>query len=61
MFYCDTSALMKLYVEELHTGLMHKTCAQSANISLSGQMTFCCFDKTLNNAARILGMKVLEL
>jgi predicted nucleic acid-binding protein len=36
-------------------------CAQSANIALSGQMTFCCFDKALNNAARVLGMKVLEL
>ncbi len=141
MFYCDTSALMKLYVEELHTELMRKTCdqsssilvsditwvemrsalalrirthqiseadaeaalqklrsewlsyqaleldasifetagnyaatfqlraydsvqlacAQNANIALSGGMTFCCFDKALNNAAKVLGMKVLEL
>ncbi len=141
MFYCDTSALMKLYVQETHTDWMHRTCiksdtvfvsdmtwvemrsalalrvrtnqttaadaslalaklraewptyqalslnesifelagdytetfglraydsvqlacAQRLNISLGGQMTFCCFDKTLNNAARVLGMKVLEL
>lgn len=141
MFYCDTSALMKLYVEEQHTDLMHRmcrrsssifaaditwvemrsalalrvrtskttqadadaaiqklrvewlnyqalsldaslfetagdyaaifslraydsvqlACAQSVNIGLGGQMTFCCFDKQLNNAARVLGMKVLDI
>lgn len=35
-------------------------CAQRLNIALGGQMMFCCFDKALNNAARVLGMKVLE-
>jgi uncharacterized protein len=35
-------------------------CAQRLNISLGGQITFCCFDKQLNNAAKVLGMKVLD-
>ena len=141
MFYCDTSALMKLYVQEEHSETMRQVCARSdtvfvsdmtwvemrsalalrvrtnqtsradaelalaklrlewpsyqalaldesvfeaagnhteafelraydsvqlacaqrLNISLSGQMTFCCFDKQLNTAARVLGMRVLDL
>jgi uncharacterized protein len=35
-------------------------CAQRMNIAMAGDMTFCCFDKALNAAAKILGMKVLE-
>jgi predicted nucleic acid-binding protein len=141
MFYCDTSALMKLYVQEPQTDFMQRLCANSDtvvisditwvemrsalalrvrtnqtskveaesalaklraewltyqalsldaslfelagdhteafglraydsvqlasaqrfNIALRGQMTFCCFDKALNNAAKILGMKVLDI
>lgn len=140
MFYCDTSALMKLYVQEVHSEMMRRVCvdsdtvvvsditwvemrsalaqrvrthqtsnleaqkalaklrtewqayqglsldeslfelagnhteafglraydsvqlasAQRFNIALRGQMTFCCFDKQLNNAAKVLGMKVLD-
>ncbi len=36
-------------------------CAQRFNIALGGQMTFCCFDKQLNSAAKVLGMKVLDI
>jgi uncharacterized protein len=36
-------------------------CAKSTHTAVGGNMTFCCFDKALNNAAKALGMRVLEL
>lgn len=36
-------------------------CAKNTHLALAGNLTFCCFDKDLNNAAKVLGMKVLDL
>jgi len=65
ILFCDTSALVKLYIREAGSDEVRQVAdaVQLASASRvrdrTGQTTgFACFDRRLNQAARILGLRV---
>jgi predicted nucleic acid-binding protein len=56
ILFCDTSALVKLYVQEVDSDSIQLAAAQTLNQELPGEVGFACFDTRLVNAARLLGM-----
>jgi len=65
ILYLDTSALVKLLVEEdaspeVRAAVrMAGTCAQAIHETAPG-MAFACFDERLNQGAKAEGMRVLQ-
>ncbi len=62
ILYLDTSALVKLYIEEIHSDLIRKWVKRADTVALSSvaYAVFGAFDQRLLKAARKEGLHLLS-